>query len=77
MSIMSIRVDDEKKKKLKAIASLQGKSMSSIVETLIDRYIEEAGLFKGENDNIKAIMKASEPSFDEWDNEEDDIYDEI
>ena len=77
MSIMSIRVDDDKKKKLKAIASLQGKSMSSIVEALIDRYIEEAGLFEGEGDDIKAIMKASEPSFDEWDNEDDDVYDDL
>ena len=31
----------KRKKKLKAIASLQGKTMSSIVEELIEQYIEE------------------------------------
>lgn len=77
MSVMSIRIDDEKRKKLKAIASLEGKSMSSIVEVLIDQYIED---FKTENevdDDLKNIMKISEPSFEEWDNDEDEIYDEL
>lgn len=39
---MSIRISDEKKKKLKAVASLEGKSMSSLVSELIDDYVEEA-----------------------------------
>jgi predicted DNA-binding protein len=77
MSVMSIRVDEEKKKKLKAIASLQGKSMSSIIEGLIDQYIEDA---KNENildEEIRSVMALSEPSFDEWDNDEDEIYNEL
>lgn len=74
---MSIRVDEEKKKKLKAIASLQGKTMSSIVEGLIDQYIEEATSDLENHDEIHAIMKVSEPSFEEWDNDEDKIYDEL
>jgi predicted transcriptional regulator len=77
MSIMSIRVDDEKKKQLKAIASLQGTSMSSIVESLIDQYVEEFKASRELDDDLKAIMKASEPSFEEWDNDEDEIYDEM
>lgn len=77
MSVMSIRVDDEKKKKLKAIASLQGKSMSSIVETLIDKYIEDFKADQELNDDLKAIIKVSEPSFEEWDNDEDEIYNEL
>lgn len=77
MSVMSIRVDDEKKKQLKAIASLQGKSMSSIVESLIDQYVEEFTASKELDDDLKAIMKVSESSFEEWDNDEDEIYDEM
>lgn len=77
MSIMSIRVDEEKKKKLKAIASLQGKTMSSIVEGLIDQYIEETTSDLEKDDEIKSIMKVSEPSFEEWNNDEDKIYDDL
>lgn len=77
MSVMSIRVDDERKKQLKAIASLQGKSMSSIVESLIDQYVEDFKASQEWDDDLKAIMKVSEPSFEEWDNDEDEIYDEM
>jgi predicted DNA-binding protein len=74
---MSVRVDDEKRKKLKAIASLQGKTMSSIVEELIDRYIQEYREEKKEQGELDELMKVSEPSFSEWDNEEDEIYNDL
>ncbi len=77
MSVMSIRVDDDKKRKLKAIASIQGKSMSSIIEDLIDDYITEFYNRNEENEELKTIMKVSEPSFNEWDNDEDDVYDNL
>ncbi len=77
MSVMSIRVDDEKKKKLKAIASLQGKTMSSIIEELIDQYIEDAKKENILDEEIRSVMALSEPSFDEWDNDEDEIYNEL
>ncbi len=77
MSVMSIRIDDEKRKKLKAIASLQGKTMSSIVEELIDQYIEEFANSDEWSDDVKGMMKVSEPSFEEWENDEDAIYDEL
>jgi hypothetical protein len=73
MSVMSVRVDDEKRKQLKAIASLQGKTMSSILEELIDMYIDS---FKYD-DELMSILKASEPSFNEWDNDEDSVYDNL
>lgn len=72
-----MRVDDEKRKKLKAIASLQGKTMSSIVEELIDRYIQEYREEKKEQGELDELMKVSEPSFSEWDNEEDEIYNDL
>lgn len=77
MSVMSIRIDDKKRKQLKAIASLQGKTMSSIVEGLIDQYITEFYRKHDEADELKSIMKASEPSFEEWDNDEDEVYNDI
>ena len=76
MGVMSIRVDDEKKKKLKAIASLQGKTMSSIVEGLIEQYIEEVKSEIDWSEEITAMMRVSEPAFDEWDNDEDEIFNE-
>lgn len=77
MSVMSIRVDDDKKRKLKAIASIQGKTMSSIIENLIDEYIAEYYSNNEQNEELKSIMKVSEPSFEEWDNDEDDVYDNL
>lgn len=77
MSVMSIRIDDEKRKKLKAIASIQGKTMSSIVESLIDDYIKEYVNESEHKSELKSIMKVSEPSFEEWDNDEDEIYDNL
>jgi len=77
MSVMSIRIDEKKKKRLKAIASLKGISMSSIVENLIDDYV--SGFYQEDEqaDELKAIMKVSEPSFEEWDNDEDRVYDDL
>lgn len=77
MGMMSIRIDDEKKKKLKVIASLKGISMSSIVEELIDQYIEEVKSDIDLDEEIKAMMKVSEPIFDDWDNDEDEIYNDL
>lgn len=77
MSVMSIRIDDKKKKQLKVIASIQGKTMSSIVENLIDDYISQFYQQDEQAEELKAIMKVSEPSFEEWDNDEDSVYDNL
>lgn len=77
MGVMSIRVNDEKRKKIKAIASLQGKTIGGLVEELIDRYIEAFQNEKKEEVDLREWMKVSEPSFDEWDNPEDKIYDDL
>ena len=65
-----------KEKKLKVIASLQGKTMSSIVEGLIEQYIEEVKSEIDWSEEITAMMRVSEPAFDEWDNDEDEIFNE-
>lgn len=77
MSTMRIQIDKKKEKKLKAIASIQGKTISSIVEGLIDQYVEEFNKKNGQTEELNAIMKVSEPSFEEWDNTEDDIYNDL
>lgn len=77
MSVMSIRIDEKKKKRLKAIASIQGKTMSGIVENLIDDYISRFYQEDEQAEELKTIMKVSEPSFEEWDNDEDAVYDNL
>ena len=80
MSIMSIRIDDSKRKALKVIASIEGKTMGGIVSELIENYINEnREKIKGysEKENLNEIMKLSETSFIEWDNEEDEVYNDL
>ncbi len=77
MSVMSIRVEDDKRKKLKAIASLEGKTMTEIMGKLIEDYIED---YKRKNEGygeLNALMKVSEPAFEEWNNDEDEIYNDL
>lgn len=77
MSVMSIRIPEEKRKQLKAIASLEGKSMSNIVSDLIEEYVTEASERLQEKGEILEIIKASEGTFSEWDNEEDEVYNDL
>ncbi|MCR9131081.1 MAG: hypothetical protein NXI08_00825 [bacterium] len=74
---MSIRIPEDKRKKLKAIASIEGKSMSNIVSDLIEEYVAEASIRLKENEEMKEIMKLSESSFSEWDNDEDEVYNDL
>lgn len=80
MSIVSIRIDETKRKALKVIASIEGKTMGGIVSELIEDYIKlNKKKIKelSEKENLNEFMKISEKSFREWDNEEDEIYNEL
>jgi hypothetical protein len=80
MAIMSIRIDDKKRKALKVIASIEGKTMGGLVSELLDEYIaknKQKLSDLGEKSDIAELMKLSEASFSEWDNSEDDIYDKL
>ena len=80
MGVMSIRIDDKKRKALKVIASLKGKTMGEIVSELIDEYIKRNGdivVGLSEKEDMKGIMKMSEASFGEWDNDDDEIYNDL
>lgn len=41
MGVMSVRVNDDKRKLLKVLASAEGKTISGIVEELIEEYIDK------------------------------------
>ena len=80
MAVMSIRIDDKKRKALKVIASLEGKTMGGLVSELIEDYIiknkkEISDL--GEKADIIELMKLAELSFNDWENSEDEIYDQL
>jgi hypothetical protein len=80
MSVMSIRIDEQKRKALKVIASLEGKTMGGIISELIEEYIiKNRKKIKelSEKENLHEIMKLSEASFMEWDNDEDEIYNDL
>ncbi len=80
MGVMSVRIDDNKRRVLKVIASLEGKTMGGIISELIDDYIRKNKMkvrLISEKANLKEIMALSETSFMEWDNEEDEIYNDL
>ena len=80
MSVISIRIDDSKRKLLKVIASAEGRSMTSLVSELLDEYVERKKnliVDYGENRDVQALMKVSESAFSEWDNDEDAVYDKL
>ena len=78
MAVMSIRIKDQERKLLKALASLEGRTMTEVVSELLGEYVRkrQAQLARsGMSAEVWALMKLSESSFAEWDNKEDDIYD--
>jgi len=80
MGVMSIRMDDKKKKMLKVIASIEGKTIGGLVEELLDEYIDKNKIAFGKNvkeDDLDIIMSLSEKSFFNWENDEDEIYNNL
>jgi len=80
MAVMSIRIKDEERKLLKALASLEGRTMTEVVSELLGEYVRkrQAQLVRsGKSLETWGVMKLSEPSFAEWDNEEDQAYDDL
>lgn len=80
MSVVSIRIDDNKRKLVKALASLEGRTMTEVVSGLLDEYTEKRKAVlaaSGKEGEIRALMQLSEPAFSEWVNEDDDVYDRM
>ncbi len=80
MAVMSIRIKEDERKMLKALASLEGRTMTDIVSELLEHYVRnrKAQLMRSQKSTeIWALMKLSESSFSEWNNQEDDVYDTL
>jgi hypothetical protein len=80
MSVMSIRIDDDKRKLIKALASLEGRTMTELVSALLDEYIAKRKALlaeAGRTEELRGLMRLSESSFGEWVNEDDDVYDRL
>ncbi len=80
MATISVRINERKRKILKIIASIEGKTMSGLVEELLEEYInknKEKFSELLEKENLLEVMKMSEATFSEWDNEEDEIYNDL
>ena len=71
---LTIEIEDIKQKSLEKIAAQNGKKVSEFVIEILDDYL----YFKNiEKEEINGLMKLSETSFNEWDNEEDAVYDKL
>ena len=71
---LTIEIEDVKQKSLEEIAAGKGKKVSEFIKEILDDYLRRNS---NENPEINGLMKLSETSFDEWDNEEDAVYDRI
>ncbi len=80
MSVLSIRIKDNKRKLLKVISALEETTISNLVESWIDDYLEKNRkkyCDELSDSSLIHMMKISEPSFEEWDNPEDDVYNDL
>lgn len=71
---LTIEIEDVKKKSLEEIAAAKGKNVHEVVKDVLDDYLPRNTAEKPETNGL---MKLSETSFDEWNNEEDAVYDRL
>ncbi len=71
---LTIEIEELKRKSLESIAAQKGKKVSEFVVEILDDYLHQKEV---ETKDISSLMKLSEVSFDEWDNEEDAVYDKL
>ncbi len=71
---LTIEIEDIKQKSLELVALEKGKQITDVIKELIDDYLRQRSI---ENEQNNFLMKLSESSFNEWDNEEDAIYDTL
>jgi len=71
---LTIEIEDIKQKSLENIAAQNGKKISEFVVEILDNYLHQKN---AESQEINGLMKLSETSFNEWDNEEDAVYEKL
>lgn len=80
MSVISIRIKDRKRRLLKIISSLEDKTIGGLIEEWIDEHVEKNRAEYQEvleKEHLTGMMRISEPAFGEWDNDEDEICDDL
>ncbi|MDX2130351.1 MAG: hypothetical protein SFU91_15050 [Chloroherpetonaceae bacterium] len=65
-----LNIDEHQEKSLSLMAKKQGISLHAFIEELLNSYISE-------KQETLDLMRLSEQSFKEWDNEADSIYDRL
>ncbi len=71
---LTIEIADIKQKSLEKIAAEKGKKVDEFVTEIVDEYLSRS---VSDTKEINYFMNLSETSFDEWDNEEDAVYDSL
>lgn len=71
---LTIEIEDIKQKSLEQIATQKGKKVSEFVKEILDDYLRRN---VAESEEINGMTKLSETSFNEWNNEEDAVYDHL
>jgi fructose-1,6-bisphosphatase/sedoheptulose 1,7-bisphosphatase-like protein len=71
---LTIEIEKVKQISLENIAAQEGKKVSEFVVEILDDYLHQKEI---ETKDINGLMKLSETSFDEWDNEDDAVYDKL
>lgn len=71
---LTIEIEDKLQSSLETMAFENGKKIDQFVADIIDDYIDRSFVGKKERSHMMAL---SEGSFDEWDNEEDAVYDHV
>jgi hypothetical protein len=71
---LTIEIEDIKQKSLEQIATQKGKKVGEFVKEILDDYLRRN---VAESEEINRMTKLSETSFNEWNNEEDAVYDHL
>lgn len=74
MPVTTVKINLQRKARLRSIAAKNGKSVDALLDELVRDFLKQQAREKKE---VKAIMKLSQKSFSEWNNEEDAIYDRL
>jgi uncharacterized protein YaaN involved in tellurite resistance len=73
-----IEIEHSKQKSLETLAEQKGKQVGEFVKEIVDDYLaRQAAAEKEAGFETQNLMKLSETSFNEWDNDEDAIYDKL
>lgn len=73
MTTISLTLNNEKINKLNSIAKRKGESPDKLISEIIDEFLTEYDI----HNEMRSFMNLSEPSFNEWDNNDDTVYDNL